>query len=226
MAHVAIFDLDRTLTVKGGFLPFAFFALRRRPGRVIALPRILVAGALTGLKIWHRDQAKALIWRSVLAGLDKPSAETLCRQFGETWARRALRPGAVDVLARHRAAGDRLILATAAMDLVAEPFGHALGFDEIVATKTGWTPDGRVASRFDGANCYGEEKLRRVREALGREEAPEGSVAYSDHVTDLPLLLWARSGVAVNPHKPLAAVAEASGLALADWGVAPAPGPR
>lgn len=224
MAGLAIFDLDRTLTTRGAFMPFVFHVLKRRPGRIVTAPRLLGAGALLGLKFAERDAVKALIWRKMLAGLDRDAAVALGDGFGRAWAAEALRRQAAAVVGRHKAAGDRLILATAAMDLIAAPFGRALGFDDIVATRTGWTAEGRVADRFDGLNCYGAEKLRRVLAALGPDADAAAATAYSDHVTDLPLLAWAGRGVAVNPHPPLAAAAAANGLAVADWDIAPAPG--
>ena len=226
MPRIAIFDLDRTLTTRGVFMPFALHLAARRPRRLVALPELLLAGALYRLKLRERDAVKALIWRRMLAGLSRDAAMALGDAYGRRWAATALRRQAADVVARHRQAGDRLLLATAAMDLVAEPFGQALGFDEVVATRTGWTVDDQVADAFDGPNCYGEEKLRRVLEALGAEADPARAVAYSDHVTDLPLLAWAGEGVAVNPHPPLAEAAAAHGLEIQDWDVAPGGGQR
>lgn len=221
MARLAIFDLDRTLTDRGGFMAAAVFILRHRPGRIVALPRLLFAGLLLALKLMHRDRIKALIWRKMLHGLDREAAAELAADFARHWVATALRPGARPAIARHKAAGDRLMLATAAMDLVAIPFGEALGFDDIVATETGWTADGRVGPDFAGLNCYGAEKLRRAQAAAGPDFDPANAVAYSDHVTDLPLLTWAGAGVAVNPHPPLAAVAAEHGLTQEDWDIAP-----
>lgn len=231
MTGLAVFDLDRTLTRKGGFLPFVAFALRRRPARLVAAPHLLVRGAGLALKLQDRDGLKQRIWTATLAGMKRDDAARLGAEFAKTWADRALRQGAKAAIQRHKAAGDRLMLATAAMDLVAEPFGRALGFDDIVATRSAWTADGRIAAGFEGANCYGLEKLRRVEAALPDDAFPSRTVAYSDHVTDLPLLNWAARGVAVNPHKPLADVAEANGLEVADWDspppeIAPDTGPR
>lgn len=226
MARVAIFDLDRTLTTRGVFMPFALHLAARRPTRLVALPELLLTGALYRLKLRERDAVKALIWRRMLAGLSRDAAMALGDAFGRGWALTALRRQAAEIVAQHRQAGDRLLLATAAMDLVAEPFGQALGFDDIVATRTAWTDDDQVADAFDGANCYGEEKLRRVLEALGAEADPTAAIAYSDHVTDLPLLTWAGQGVAVNPHPPLAKAATAHGLEVQDWDVAPGGGQR
>ena len=217
MSGTAIFDLDRTLTVRGCFTPFALYAAKEHPSCFISLPSILLAASANSLGFYHRDNLKLLIWRKVLGGLHRARIEALGIEFGETWAKNELRRETKAVLKRHRAAGDRLVLATAAMDIVAEPFGRSLGFDDIISTRTAWTADGRISGAFDGLNCYGEEKLRRVKNTLGDID-PKGTTAYSDHITDLPLLLWVANGVAVNPHKPLRDAAGRHGLRIEDWG--------
>ncbi len=41
--------------------------------------------------------------------------------------------------------------------------------------------------------------------------------AYSDHVSDAPLLAWADEGFAVNAHGPLRALAKERGWPILDW---------
>ena len=217
MSGIAIFDLDRTLTVRGCFTPFALYVARKHLSRFRWLPSILLTAAGSSLGFCQRDDVKLLIWRKVLGGLPREEAEAIGAEFGNTWAENELRHETRSVLKRHRAAGDRLVLATAAMDIVAEPFGRLLGFDQIISTRTAWTVDGHVSGTFDGKNCYGEEKLRQVKLAL-RDIDPAKASAYSDHVTDLPLLLWVANGVAVNPHKALQDAAGRHGLRIEDWG--------
>ena len=217
MSGTAIFDLDKTLTVRSCFTPFALYVAKQSPIRFISLPSILLAASANSLGFYERDNLKLLIWRKVIGGLDRTRIEALGTEFGETWARKELRRETTAVLKRHKAAGDRLVLATAAMDIVAEPFGRSLGFDDIISTRTAWTADGRISGAFDGLNCYGEEKLRRVKNILGDID-PMGATAYSDHITDLPLLLWVANGVAVNPQQPLRDAAGRHGLRIEDWG--------
>ena len=225
MAGLAVFDLDRTLTTRGGYMAFIFFVLRRHPIRWLAAPPILVAGLMLSLKIIHRDTIKQLIWRLILGGMTRTQVTTLATAFADHWIATALRPSARVVIAAHVAAGDHLMLATAAMDVVAEPFGKALGFQIIVATKAGWTESDKIAPVFDSLNCYGAEKLVRVQAALPSDTDHEWTTAYSDHVTDLPLLTWAATGVAVNPHPPLLDVARTHDLRVADWDIAPPASP-
>jgi phosphatidylglycerophosphatase C len=216
MSGIAIFDLDRTLTRRGCFTPFILYVAIRRPRRFLSFHRIILAALFNIVGLYRRDDIKLLMWRSVVGGLSREEAETLGNTFARVWIRNELRRQTKKNIKKHQEAGDRLILATAAMDIIADPIGRTLGFDDIISTRTHWTADGRVSGNFDGENCYGEEKLRRVNLILG-DFAPSKTFTYSDHVTDLPILLWAENGIAVNPHSPLRDVAGRHGLRIQDW---------
>ena len=216
MPGIAIFDLDRTLTKRGCFTPFIFYVARRSPRRFLSLHRILVAAVCNVVGLYRRDDIKLLMWREVLGGLPREEAETLGNSFAKTWIQNELRRQTKNNIKKHQEAGDRLILATAAMDIIADPIGRALGFDDIISTRTHWTAEDHISGNFDGRNCYGEEKLRRVKLILG-DLSPSKTLAYSDHITDLPVLLWAENGIAVNPHRPLRDAAGRHGLRIEDW---------
>ena len=216
MSGIAIFDLDRTLTRRGCFTPFILYVAIRRPRRFLSFHRIILAALLKIVGLYRRDDIKLLMWREVVGGLSREEAETLGNTFARVWVQNELRRQTKINIKKHQEAGDRLILATAAMDIIADPIGRTLGFDDIISTRTHWTAEGRVSGNFDGENCYGEEKLRRVNLILG-DFSPSKTLAYSDHVTDLPILLWAENGIAVNPHSPLRDVAGRHGLRIEDW---------
>ena len=216
MSGVAIFDLDRTLTRRGCFTPFILYIAIRRPRRFLSFHRILFAVLCSVVGFYQRDVIKLVMWREVLKGLPREEAETLGNTFARVWIQNKLRRQTKKNIKKHQEAGDRLILATAAMDIIAEPIGRTLGFDDIISTRTHWTAEGHVSGNFDGRNCYGEEKLRRVKLTLG-DLAPSKTLVYSDHITDLPILLWADNGIAVNPHRPLRDAAGRHGLRIEDW---------
>ena len=216
MSGVAIFDLDRTLTRRGCFTPFILFVAIRRPRRFLSFLRIILAVICSFGGFYRRDDVKLLMWQEVLGGLPREEAIALGNTFAKVWIQNELRRQTKTNIKKHQEAGDRLILATAAMDIIADPIGRALGFDDIISTRTHWTAEDHISGNFDGRNCYGEEKLRRVKLILG-DLSPSKTLAYSDHITDLPVLLWAENGIAVNPHRPLRDAAGRHGLRIEDW---------
>lgn len=211
MAGTAIFDLDRTITRAPTWTDFLIRTNATRPMFWLRFPGIVARMVGYTLGLSTRDAIKSAGIRS-FAGLSPAALAKAGRDFiAHRIARGDLRPGAVAAIARHRVRGDRLILITAAVDVVAEPLAGELGFDDVICTRIGWS-GGRP--HLSGRNCYGAEKLRLL-EALGPLAPPV--YAYSDHISDLDLLTRADHGVAVNPSAALRRAAPAHGLEIRDF---------
>jgi phosphatidylglycerophosphatase C len=213
MSDTAIFDLDRTITREPTWTRFLIFANRGRPVFWLHLVRILAQGALYKLGLASRDSVKVISLRA-LAHLSHEEAKAASAAFIAREMVSGLRPGAVAAIRWHAARGDRLIIATASVDLVADELARALGFHEVIATRLDWSGERRQSGpRLASANCYGEEKMRRI-EAHG---ITRSSYAYSDHVSDLPMLLNSDHGIAVNPSSGLRKAARKFGLQVLDF---------
>jgi HAD superfamily hydrolase (TIGR01490 family) len=217
--RLAIFDMDRTITVHGTFTPFLARIVRRHPGRLIHLPAIAAAAIGYKLKQLTRKELKEAMLRRIVAGVPAADITDAVTEFVAAWIPSRCRPGALQAIADHRAAGDAIMLATASTDLYVRAIAAKLGADHVVATATELAPDGTVTGRIPGENCYGEAKLAMVKAAVaaaGLQDRP--TVFYSDHHTDLPVMRWATEGVAVNPNAKLAKAARAEGFRIVDWG--------
>jgi len=84
----------------------------------------------------------------------------------------------------------------AAAGLVSAGQSATVSFDVLVATRT----DGKAPPAVAGANCWGNEKVRRLRQETFFSEVDwSESFAYSDHVSDAPLLELCGHPLAVNP---------------------------
>jgi len=219
MAGTAIFDLDRTITRSPTWTPFLFHVNGLRPAFLVRF--LLLALHMIGykLKLASRDSIKAHGVRT-LAGIDRATLQAKADAFVADRMAHDLRPGARAAITFHRTRGDRLILATAAVDIVAEPFGRALGFDEVIATRLSWSA-GASVPMLDGANCYGTEKLRRISEIHALHPFGGPVFAYSDHVSDLKLLCQADHGIAVNPSFGLRRAAPTCGIKIVDFDAPP-----
>lgn len=212
MAAIAIFDLDKTITRAPTWTRFLIFVNRRRPVFLLQLLRTLMQGAGYKLGLVSRDSVKVVSLRS-LSHLSRAELESAAAAFIEREVRSGLRPGAVEAIRWHAARGHRLIIATASVDLVADELARALGFHEVIATRLDWTNDTNAPTpRLSGANCYGAEKLKRIA-AHGIERS---SFAYSDHVSDLDMLMNSDNGIAVNPSSGLRKAAHEMNLTIAD----------
>jgi HAD superfamily hydrolase (TIGR01490 family) len=163
-----------------------------------------------------RAGLKARMLELSIAGASRDQVAAWAEAFVSRWMKIQVRPGALAAIARHKAAGDRLVLATASFDFYAAVFARHLGFDDVIATRSVWR-DERLCAALDGENCYGADKVAAVKAYLAAHPGAR-ITAYSDHHTDFAFLRMADEGVAVNPNAKLRKLATAHGLAVVDWG--------
>lgn len=215
--EAAVFDLDGTITRNDTYLAYLFGYLRRRPLRAVRGWALPVAVAAFRMGRIDNSVLKAAFLKAFLAGSTREDLARWTDAFVPSLVRSHVRRMAVDRIEAHRAAGHRLVLASASLDLYVEPLATSLGFHAVVYTRCGWTTDGRLDECLAGPNLRGGAKLQAVRALLG--DGCDGSriVAYSDHPSDVPLLTWAGRGVAVNPDRKFAVEARALGLAVEYW---------
>lgn len=214
---VAVFDLDGTITGRDTlrlllrawppFLPARPWALARLPGAVLRARRNVAA----------RGAVKEAVLDFALGGRTRAWLEREAEKFAAAVVAHEVKPGARAAIARHRAAGHVLLLASASPALWVEPIGRALGFDAVLGTRLAFR-DGRFSGRFDGPNLLNAAKRDAVLAWLAREAGGAAPVAaYTDHHHDLPLLLLAQNPVAVDPTPELAAEARARKIPIASW---------
>ncbi|MBV8036724.1 HAD family phosphatase [Roseateles sp.] len=129
--------------------------------------------------------------------------------------RPALRPEAVALVERHRAAGDLMAIVTATNVFVTEPIAQSFGIEHLIAVDLKRDVQGRYSGEIDGIPSFREGKIARVEnwlQGLGAQWRDFERVSfYSDSTNDLPLLERVSHPVATNPSPSLAAVASARG---------------
>jgi len=217
---LAIYDMDRTVTRHATYTPFLLHcAIRRAPWRLLLLP--FVAGSMLAyvLKLIDRGRLKEINHRLLLGHKRHPhELKPLVDSFAEKTDASNVRPGARSAIARDKAEGRRVVMATASYTIYAAAIGKRLGFDEVIGTGSIIGLDERVHAKIDGENCYGPAKLRMVTDWLKNSGLKRGHVRfYSDHASDAPVFEWADEAVAVNPHARLARLAIQRGWAVEDW---------
>ncbi len=215
MPGTAVFDLDRTLTRLPTWTRFVYQANRHRPIFWLRLP-VLVAQML-GYKLGLMDRTTIKNkFLATLAWAGRNRLEEAGKRFAEIEVQRGLRSRAKEQLDWHRARGDTLYMATAAIDFVSGPIADLLGFDGIICTRTAWPTNPKGVPVIDGLNCYDDEKFRQVKAAVDTGDIKRPLYFYSDHVSDLDLLVWADTGIAVNPSAKLRHAATPNGLITLD----------
>ena len=216
MTEIAIYDMDRTFTRVATYTPFLLHAARRRaPWRLLLTPFALLAMLGYGARLIGRGRLKEINQALLLGRRVAPAALAgVVADFAGRTVAANIQPGALRRIAADKAAGRRLVLATASYRLYAAAIADRLGFDDVIATDSVIGRDGRIRAKIDGENCYGPAKLRMIEAWLAREGLDRAACRiafYSDHVSDAPVLEWADEPFAVNAHEPLRRLARARG---------------
>jgi HAD superfamily hydrolase (TIGR01490 family) len=120
-------------------------------------------------------------------------------------------PKALELLAKHRDAGDKLVIITATNRFVTGPIAQRLGVETLIATECEMV-DGRYTGRSTDVPCFREGKVTRLNRWLDETgHSLEGSYFYSDSMNDLPLLEQVTHPIAVDPDPNLRAEAQKRG---------------
>jgi HAD superfamily hydrolase (TIGR01490 family) len=223
MSDLAIYDMDRTVTRTGTYTPFLLHcAVRRAPWRLLLLPLVALSMLAYAARLIERGTLKEINQRLLLGGAIHPrDLKPLVDSFADRQLATNIRPGALAAIARDKAEGRRVVLATASYRLYADAIADRLGFDDVIGTGSIIGLDERVHAKIAGENCYGPAKLRMIDdwvEKSGLKEVHGHVRFYSDHVSDQPAFEWANEPVAVNPHGKLRRLAQERGWTVEDWG--------
>lgn len=219
---IAIYDMDKTVTRRATYNGFLIhMAWNKAPWRLFLAPLLMISLSLYMLKIWDRRRLKQFSQR-ILVGHRVPRDRfaRYLESHADLVVGKNVYPQLRARVAEEKALGYRHVMATASYRLYVEAIAHRLGFEHVIATELATDDSGHVLARIDGHNCYDAAKLDKVKawmagEGLNRAECHIR--AYSDHVSDAPLLAFADEAFATNPHAPLAEMARANNWEILDW---------
>ncbi|MBD9470153.1 HAD-IB family hydrolase [Pseudoxanthomonas sp. PXM01] len=183
---LALFDFDGTLTTRETFPDFMRYAVAR--------PRLLAGGVLLAPVVfgYRRGWVAGNPTRASIVQVGLRGVDAAClRGKGETFARdvlpAVLRTDAMARLQWHRERGDRIVIVSGGLDVYLAPWCATQGVE--LACSVLAERGGRITG-YAGAQCVGEEKVRRVR-ALCDPQAYAAVHAYGDTHEDLAMLAMA-----------------------------------
>jgi HAD superfamily hydrolase (TIGR01490 family) len=209
----AFFDLDRTLLRRSSALalarPFRRRGLISRRQLVkAALWQVLFAARGASHETVRKAAEEGLV---LLRGMRPDEMRSLVADALEDVLRPLVYGDALDVVERHRNAGEPCYVVSATLQEVVETIAADLGFDGALGTICDVGPDGAYTGRALRA-LHAEVKADAVRE-LAAVKAFDLTAcwAYSDSHTDLPFLEAVGHPVAVNPDRALRRIARERG---------------
>lgn len=131
----------------------------------------------------------------------------LHQQFMAEKIRPIMSQPSFDLVEKHRAAGDTLMVITATNRFVTAPIVKAFGIDNLLATEPEKNSHG-YTGRVKGVPCFQQGKVTRLQNWLETHQRDlKGSWFYSDSHNDLPLLRQVENPVAVDPDEQLEMIA-------------------
>jgi HAD superfamily hydrolase (TIGR01490 family) len=211
--RAAFFDLDKTVIARASVV--AFGGPLRRRGLV---NRRTVARAVLGqlLFLWFgADEEKmAKIRESMLevsAGWDRDEVRAIVEETLSDVIEPLIYAEAQELISLHRAAGDRIWLVSSAPSEIVEPLASMLGVDGAIASKAEIDELGRYTGKIE-FYAQGAGKAAAIRALAESHHLDlDESSAYSDSVTDIPMLETVGHPFAVNPDRALAKEAKERG---------------
>ncbi|GAB1594623.1 haloacid dehalogenase-like hydrolase [Lysobacter claricitrinus] len=217
-APLVVFDFDHTLyDGDSGSHLFAWLIRRSAWRMLLALLIAPIAGPMIAFLPTRRHGIGAFVWAGTV--FERESFDALIDRYvaeNVDGIRARLLPVALEVFHRHRAAADRVVVATGAPPRLARSILAFVEHDDVpvIGTEVRRVLGGIRAAR----HCHHAMKMTMLRDAgfVG-----DVAAAYSDSTADLPLLQAARHPVVVNPKpKGVAFFRERlpAGTPMLNWG--------
>ncbi|MBN6151882.1 haloacid dehalogenase-like hydrolase [Xanthomonas sp. AmX2] len=218
-APLVVFDFDHTLYDGDSGSHLFAWLIRRNPLRLaVALLATPLLGPLVAMLPTRRKGISGYVWIASFGLHRAREFNRIIDQYvlrHEAQIRQRLLPQALEVFARHRAAGDRVVVATGAPPELARAILGFVAHQDVPVVGSLIGP--RLGAVTATRHCHNQEKMRMLRE-LGYGQI---AIAYSDSTADLPLLQAARAPVVVNPKASTVALFRRvlpPGTPILNWG--------
>ncbi|MGP1549119.1 MAG: HAD family hydrolase [Prevotella fusca] len=192
MKKIYAFDFDGTLTTKDTLLEFIRFAKGSGlmyAGFLLFSPLLI----LMKLHLYPNWKAKQKIFSWFFKGMKINEFDHLCRTFAQQ-NQHLLRPEGKEKVRKILEEDDITVLViSASIDNWVRPFFDEFGENiRVIGTQIEIKTD-RVTGRFTTKNCYGQEKVNRLKALYPQRETYE-LIAFGDSRGDKELLAYADKG--------------------------------
>ncbi len=197
----AFYDVDGTLIKTNVVHAYAYYAVNA-PQMTQKIGK--TAGLLASLPLyWLADKFDRRLFNEAFyknyAGYTEDRLVLLGEEIFDNVIRPNIFEGALSLVQRSKRQGHRQILVTGALDVITEPLADYLGCDDYVANRLEMK-DGVATGRLEEPTIAGPTKAKWVRQYAEQKGYDlDGSFAYADSGSDVPLLSVVGHPCAVNP---------------------------
>lgn len=209
---VAFFDLDKTIIATSSAYAYGkefFNSGLITPAEALQMSMAKASYMFSGHSSEQMDASKDQLSQMV-AGWDVEEIKKIASETMHEVVVPTIYAEARDLINRHRGQGRDVVIISASASTLVEPIAAELGVKTVIASRLE-EKDGKFTGNIT-FYCKGPAKAQAIA-ALSAEKSYElaQSFAYSDSVTDLPMLEAVGTPVAVNPDRALRKIAQERG---------------
>ena len=182
--RIAFFDFDGTITTKDTMLEFIRYykgELSFYAGALITSPFIFAYKAGLIKKIVAKQKFLGFYFK----GVPIEDFESKCKAFSTEKLPALIRPKALEEIDKLQNAGVRVVIVSASAENWIKYWAAERNI-EVMGTRLA-IADNKIAGTFDGENCYGNEKVCRIKERFDLTQFTE-IFSYGDSMGDKEML--------------------------------------
>jgi HAD superfamily hydrolase (TIGR01490 family) len=205
----AFFDLDKTIIAKSSVLAFGKSLYREGLLSRRAIVRSAYAQVIFMLVGAGEEKMEKLrgAMLDMIRGWNQHEVAAIVREALEEVVTPIIFSEALDLIEEHQRSGRTVVIVSSAPEEVVRPLGEFLGVDDVIATLAEVDGRGNYTGELSFYG-YGPYKAEAIQAYAGRKGLDLAeSYAYSDSITDEPMLRAVGHPVAVNPDRELARLA-------------------
>jgi HAD superfamily hydrolase (TIGR01490 family) len=197
----AFYDVDGTIIKTNVVHAFAFYSLNS--GSLLDSAKRF-ATTVAGLPFfWALDKYSRKAFNDVFylmyKGLSEDRLVMLSEELFEKIIQPSIYPGAVDLIQKSRAAGNRQVIVSGALDFTVRPLAKYLGVDDLIANRMEFNK-GYATGKVIKPLLAGAQKAVAIRDYCERHHLSLNQCsAYSDSYSDYVMLAVVGRPAAVNP---------------------------
>jgi len=184
MSNLALFDFDGTITKDDSLIKFIRFAVGDTKtifGMILLSPMLI----LYKLKLIPNYRAKEIILSYFFKGISEKEFKKVAKEYSLNHIDKIVRPKAIEKILWHQKEGHKVVIVSASIECWLKPWCDRNSL-ELIATRLE-IKDSLITGKLLTKNCYGIEKVNRVKEACNLDDY-DYIYAYGDSSGDRELL--------------------------------------
>jgi HAD superfamily hydrolase (TIGR01490 family) len=176
--------------------------IKKNPKLLKHMPRSLGSAFFYVLKIFDAGRAKENFIRFV-EGIEEEKMQELVKEFYHKRLCKILYEDAIAMMKKLKNEGCKIYLISASPEFYLNELYNIPEVDKVIGTRF-QCETGTHRAIISGENCKGEEKVRRLKEHLEKENIAvdfKNSYMFSDSLSDLPLFKLVGNAYLINYKK-------------------------